>query len=108
MKKVDFVYLVAQMRDAQKEYFRYRLRRDLDKCKDFEKRVDSEITKWKRQCYDNNRKKHLNEMTCYNCASGKQEDEDLVKCDITGELMPEQWHCILWNFNKKNKDIWKK
>ena len=39
MKKVDFVYLVAQMRDAQKEYFRYRLRRDLDKCKDFEKRV---------------------------------------------------------------------
>ena len=89
MKTEEFYDLVCQMRLAQKEYFRYRLRRDLDKCKMIEKQVDSEITKRKRKCYDNHRKRHLASMICYTCILGTSVDEDMVKCSITGCLMPE-------------------
>lgn len=43
MTAKEFFYLTAQMRQAQREYFRTRDQRDLRRCKALEREVDYEI-----------------------------------------------------------------
>lgn len=43
MNAREFFYLVSQMRDAQKSYFRTRDRFDLKRARMFENQVDKEI-----------------------------------------------------------------
>ena len=47
-----FVALVEQMRNAQREYFRGRMGRDLDRAKKYEKEVDRTIKEWKAKQMD--------------------------------------------------------
>ena len=42
-----FVALVEQMRNAQREYFRGRMGRDLDRAKKYEKEVDKTIKEYR-------------------------------------------------------------
>ena len=43
MNAKQFYNAVAKMREAQKEYFKYRLSSDLSKSKGLEKEIDDEI-----------------------------------------------------------------
>lgn len=47
MNAREFFYLVSQMRDAQKSYFRTRDRFDLKRARMFENQVDKEIKRVK-------------------------------------------------------------
>lgn len=47
-----FVELVEKMRNAQREYFRGRMGRDLDKAKKYEKEVDRTIIEYKAKQMD--------------------------------------------------------
>ncbi|MBO5833855.1 MAG: hypothetical protein J6R22_02780 [Alphaproteobacteria bacterium] len=47
-----FVALVEQMRNAQREYFRGRMGRDLDRAKKYEREVDRTIREWKAKQMD--------------------------------------------------------
>ena len=47
-----FVALVEQMRKAQREYFRGRMGRDLDRAKKYEKEVDRTIKEYREKQMD--------------------------------------------------------
>jgi hypothetical protein len=47
MTSKEFFYLVVEMRNAQKSYFRTRDQNDLQKSKQLEKQIDNEIRRVK-------------------------------------------------------------
>lgn len=47
MKLADFAYLVAAMREAQRDYFETRDRESLSRSKELERRVDQECQRIK-------------------------------------------------------------
>lgn len=46
MSQNDFVLLVSKMREAQKSYFRMRTSQDLQRSKQLERQVDTEVSKY--------------------------------------------------------------
>lgn len=46
MQHLEFVKLVREMREAQKSFFRGRLQTDLQRSKQLERQVDSELAKY--------------------------------------------------------------
>lgn len=48
----DFIELVAKMRESQKEYFRGRMGRDLEKAKKLESEVDKRIKAYREKQLD--------------------------------------------------------
>lgn len=48
-RNIDFKKMVSDMRKAQKQYFKSRDRRDLQKAKEAEKEVDDFLEKYRRE-----------------------------------------------------------
>lgn len=48
MNAKEFFLTVAQMREAQKQYFKNRFSADLEKAKELEKKIDAEIERVKK------------------------------------------------------------